>query len=169
MGVFLVHIVTAGVARQKEAWQRWGNERERPTFMLCSRENSSLLGGCSSRVPCRESRALSISRSMLPSSLLASSRSSVWMSRVAMFHWNPSCSLKNSRKAASPLRSESGYLEAAFAAAAGCCCSGCCCWCFGLVAGDLLFLFRLAAWADRQIWASRPSTWRRPFLTFGPS
>lgn len=33
----------------------------------------------------------------------------------------------------------------------------------------LLFLFLLAAWADRQIWASRPSTWRRPFLTFGPS
>jgi hypothetical protein len=146
------------------------------TFMLCSREKRSLEGGWRRRTPCSESRALSMSRSMLPSSLLASSRSRVWIRRVAMFHWNPSCSLKNSRKAASPLRSESGNVgDLSFV---GVCGGGgvgdCRCCCCGLVGDadrerDLLVLFLFAACADRQIWARRPSTCFRPFLTFGPS
>lgn len=138
------------------------------TFMLCSRENSSRLGGCNNKTPCRLSRALNIRVFMLPSSLLASSRSRVWIRRVAMFHWNPSCNLKNSRKAASSLKSERN-LDCCFL---GICC--CCCAssedCLGLVAGVVLGdLLAAAAWADRQIWARRPSTCRKPFLTLGPS
>lgn len=68
----------------------------RLTFMFCVRENKCLLGGCNNKTPCNESNALSINKSNEPSSLLAYSLSSVWISLVAIFHWNPSCSLKNS-------------------------------------------------------------------------
>lgn len=124
--------------------------------MLWVLEKRVLLGGCSSRTPWSESRALSMSRSREPSSLFAYSLSRVWIRRVAMFHWKPSWSLKNSRKAASSLRSERENLGLDLGCSA----------CGSRVA--VVFSF-LAAWAERQTWARRPSIWRRPFLILGPS
>lgn len=69
-------------------------------------ENNLLLGGCSSKTPCINSSVFAIAKSFaelfLPISL-----SNVPTSLDATFHSNLSCSLKNSRNAASSLSSQS--------------------------------------------------------------
>lgn len=69
------------------------------------------------------------------------------------FHSNPSCSLKNSRKAGSSLNIARSF-------GACCCCSA--------FATDLR-LSVAGAERERQIWASRPSSWRRPLRILTPS
>lgn len=76
-------------------------ERLSHTFIFCSRAKRDLLGGCSNSSPWIRSRALRIKRSFPPSPPLAISRSRVPIRRMGTFHSNPSCSLKNSRKAGS--------------------------------------------------------------------
>jgi hypothetical protein len=74
--------------------------------MYISLENRTRLGGCSNSTPCIRSRHARINRSF-PPSFFPSSRSRHCTNRSATFHSKPSCSLKNSRKAGSPQRSES--------------------------------------------------------------
>lgn len=73
------------------------------------------------------------------------------------FHSNPSCNLKNSRNAGSSFREARSLVD-------------CDCDCFEGLAGTKE-LRRSAALLDleRQIWARRPSSWRRPFLILIPS
>ena len=125
--------------------------------MFCSRENRALLGGCSSSTPWMRSRALRMSRSFWPSLPLAMRRSRVPIRRVATFHSNPSCSLKNSRNAGS-CDSCARSLRAAAA----------------FSPPPLLLPLSLSGVLggfgfERPIWASKPSTWRRPLRTLGPS
>ena len=70
----------------------------------------------------------------------------------APFHSNPSCSLKNSRKAGSSFNDDSSFVV-----------------CLDAPLAPTAELRRSVAFLERQIWARRPSSWRRPFLILMPS
>jgi len=72
------------------------------------------------------------------------------------FHSNPSCSLKNSRNAGSSLNIARSF-------------GACCCCCCSAFATDLRRSIAAGAERERQIWASRPSSWRRPLRILTPS
>ncbi len=72
------------------------------------------------------------------------------------FHSNPSCSLKNSRNAGSSLNIARSF-------------GACCCCCSSAFATDLRRSIAAGAERERQIWASRPSSWRRPLRILTPS
>lgn len=118
----------------------------RRTFMYSSLENSDRDDGCSNNIPCIKSRQARISRSFWPSLLFPSRRSRQLTRRSATFHSNPSCSLKNSRNAGSSGRSASSLRGDGG----------------GLSAGTRSECRLLGLCFERQIWASRPSTWRMP-------
>ncbi len=74
------------------------------------------------------------------------------------FHSNPSCSLKNSRNAGSSPSVARSFVPCSFIPAL-------------VVATDLRRSTAEVAGAERerQIWASRPSSWRRPLRILTPS
>lgn len=133
------------------------------TFMCIVLEKRTLLGGCRRRTPCIKSSALTMRRSYCPSPPLATSQSRVGRRRCAMFHSNPSWSLKNSRKAGSDERSASALRggfgdswEEEYCAPRG-------------LAVDCLEDEEDDDGPERQICARRPSTCLRPFLILIPS
>jgi len=80
------------------------------TFMYNSLENRVLLGGCNNKIPCIKSSVWIINKSYSPSFALPNNLSKQFTSLIATFHSNPSCSLKNSRKAGSAPSSSSAFL-----------------------------------------------------------
>jgi hypothetical protein len=134
------------------AWsvfKKWQCARWIQTFMYSSLENKLLEGGCRSRMPWIKSNVWIINRSFCPSFVLPSNLSKQFTKRIATFHSNPSCSLKNSLNA--------GSFPSSFKALRG----------GGSFPGSMTErLFSAAVFGElelKQICARRPSTCRKPF------